>query len=126
MTTILLVENETVLLEMLQELLRKQGYTVLTAPSGEFAVRLCHQLSGAIDVLICDVGMAGMNGFQIAAAVKSIFPDVLVLLMSSSPRDVFPESNIAHQFFEKPFPHRELLAAIARHASRLTPAGGGS
>jgi CheY-like chemotaxis protein len=120
MPTILLVENEPALLDGLREALEQWGYAVLTAASGESAIRICREHNATIDILLSDVLMEGVDGFKVAETVKSAFPDVVVLLMSGSPIDSFPPSSIPHQFLEKPFTRQELLTAISRHTR--TPA----
>lgn len=115
MPTILLVEDEPAILEHLRYALERSGYTVLGAISGDSAIRTCHAHQGAIDVLICDVLMSPVSGFAVASVVKSAHPTAIVILMSGSPRYVFPKSPV-NEFLEKPFHHDDLLAAISRHA----------
>jgi len=109
MPTVLLVENEPDVLEILRVLLQRSGYTVLAAASGESAIRMCREHTGPVHVLLCDVLMYPGNGFQVVASVKAEFPDVVVFLMSGTPVENFPPSGIPHEFFAKPFTHQELL-----------------
>jgi DNA-binding NtrC family response regulator len=115
MPTVLLVEDESAILEHLRYALERAGYTVLGAISGESAIRICRTYHGAIDVLVSDVLMAPVTGFHVAATVKSLHPNVIVILMSGSPRFMFPDAATHHDFLEKPFCHNELLTAICQH-----------
>ena len=112
MPTVLLVEDESAILEHLRYALERAGYTVLAATSAESAIRICHAYRGAIDVLVSDVLMSPVTGFQVAAGVKSLHPNAIVILMSGSPQCMFPNFSTHHNFLEKPFCHNELLTAI--------------
>jgi len=124
MPTILLVEKELVLLRILRYALEHSGYTVLSANSGESAIRVCEKHQGLIDVLVSDVVMHSVSGLEVAAFVKSVHPKVIVILMSGSPRCTFAKSAITNDFLEKPFEHQELLTAISRQAAIPANAGG--
>lgn len=116
MPTLLLVENEPALLEGLRYAIEVAGYTVLSANSSESAIRICEKHAGRIDILVCDVQMGGLTGFEVAAIAKSIHPNLIVILMSGSPRNTSKQRIVANEFLEKPFTNRELLSAIFRHA----------
>jgi two-component system, cell cycle sensor histidine kinase and response regulator CckA len=114
-TTVLLVENEPALLDSFREALEQSGYKVLTADSGESAIGICRQHIGKIDVLVSDVVMNRVTGFEVAANIKATHPNVIVILMSGSPRSCFQQHGITHDFLQKPFPQQQLLTAISRH-----------
>jgi hypothetical protein len=61
------------------------------------------------------------TGFQLANAVQSLFPDVIVLLMSGGLIENFPPDCIPHHFFQKPFSYQELLTVIAPTVRRSPP-----
>ncbi|HEY6252026.1 MAG TPA: response regulator [Candidatus Angelobacter sp.] len=124
MPTVLLVENEAAILEGLRYALECSGYTVLSAKSGESAIRISQQYHGPIDVLVSDVQMHRIDGFEVAANVKAAHPTAIVILMSGSPRYIFTDQVTADEFLEKPFTHNHLLAAIARHTTIPAHIGG--
>lgn len=115
MPTVLLVEDESAILEHLRYALERAGYTVLAATSGESAVRICQAHHGTIEVLVSDVLMSPVTGFQVVATVKSLHPNAIVILMPGSPQFMFPNVATYHDFLEKPFCHKELLTAISQH-----------
>jgi DNA-binding NtrC family response regulator len=121
--TVLLVENEPGLLDLLHIVLERAGYLVLAASSGDSALRLCRQHRGPIHILLSDVLMHPLNGFELAASIKSKFPDAIVLLMSGTPVESFPPNAAPAEFFEKPFSHQQLLSAISRHVRKQQVAG---
>ena len=123
MPTVLLVENESLLLEGFRCALEQSGYKVLTANSGESAIGICRKYIGNIDVLVSDVLMDHVTGFEVAATVKATHPNAIVILMSGSPLSSFPQHGITDDFLQKPFVHQQLLTTISRHTA--TPASKG-
>ena len=112
--TVLVVDDEPALLEALCDLLRNNGYRVLAADSGDAAITACHQHDGRIDVLVADVELGPVDGFEVAASVRSAHPEVVVVFISGTAAD--PERlSIANGFLEKPFANQKLLAAISRN-----------
>jgi CheY-like chemotaxis protein len=80
--TILLVEDETNLRRLARQYLETQGYKILEAEDGAAALQIVDGYNGAIDLLLTDVIMPGMNGRELAARVTNLLPDVRVLYMS--------------------------------------------
>ncbi len=66
--TLLVVDDDPVLRECLEEVLRHQGYRVLTAGDGEEGLRLVREQ--APDLVILDVALPGMDGFRVATLIK--------------------------------------------------------
>ncbi|HEY1339642.1 MAG TPA: PAS domain S-box protein, partial [Bryobacteraceae bacterium] len=79
--TILLCEDETVIRRLVQSMLAKQGYTVLEAETPEKALEMARQPQ-AIDLLLTDLVMPKMSGFELAHAVREIRPEIKLLYMS--------------------------------------------
>ena len=77
---ILIVDDEPAIAESLSEILQAAGYDVATAISGEEAVRRAEKFSPVI--LLSDVLMPAMNGFELALQVKKILPECRLLLFS--------------------------------------------
>ncbi|MFT5679836.1 MAG: signal transduction histidine kinase/DNA-binding response OmpR family regulator [Myxococcota bacterium] len=103
--TILLVEDEEELLEITQRMLLRRGFRVLTATSGEEALSIFSEKGSSIDLLLTDVSMSGMSGFELASQLKEQCPTLPVMLISG----FYQNSNqIPHQvegalFIRKPF-----------------------
>jgi len=79
---ILLVEDETNLRRLARQYLETQGYKILEAEDGAAALQIVDGHQGAIDLLLTDVIMPGMNGRELAARITKLLPDVRVLYMS--------------------------------------------
>ena len=110
---ILLVEDEKLLADSLKTLLENKGFQVETAYDGitgeEYA-----QL-GVYDLLILDVMMPGLNGYELARAVraKRVSTPILMLTARSTVEDRIEGLNAgADYYLTKPFDTRELLACI--------------
>jgi CheY-like chemotaxis protein len=80
--TVLLVEDEQALRELVANMLRERGYTVLEADCGSAAIAIADRQQGAIDLLLSDVVMPGMNGRQAALEVALRRPAIKVVYMS--------------------------------------------
>jgi len=113
--TILLVEDEEGLRELIGELLVENGYHVLTAENPTRAIQIAEQHQGAIHLLLTDVVMPQMNGREMAGRVKKLRPDVRVLYMSG-----YTEDAIAHRgvldagvsLISKPFTQESLARKL--------------
>ena len=89
--TILLVEDEVNLRQLARQYLETQGYKILEADDGAAALQITAGHQGAIDLLLTDVVMPGMNGRELARRVTAQRPDVRVLYMSG-----YTENAIGH------------------------------
>jgi len=104
--TILLVEDELALLNLAKQMLEVQGFPVLTASSPSEAIRLAKTYSGPIHLLVTDIIMPEMNGYELAGKLQALIPDLKCLFTSGYTRDVFerhgmPEDGV--NFLAKPF-----------------------
>ncbi|MCB9079437.1 MAG: response regulator [Anaerolineaceae bacterium] len=104
--TILLVEDEASVRTVTAKFLRKRGYNVKEAASIEEALAVCCHSKAIIDLLISDVIMPTMNGYELAKQLKQCHPMLKVLYISGYPDDVLDEYNITTEgldLLEKPF-----------------------
>ena len=104
------VDDDPRLLESLEELLESAGYVARSFSSARQL--LISGLSG-LDVLITDIGMLGMNGFELRDLVKRTRPELPVFLITG--RHEIADQDRAQGisgFFRKPFDAQALLAAV--------------
>jgi PAS domain S-box-containing protein len=112
--TVLVVEDERVVRDLIVEMLREQGYRVLQADDGPKGLAIL-QTGQPIDLLLTDVGLPGLNGRQLADASREQRPDLKVLFMTG-----YVESNLLSAGFlgpgmeviAKPFTLENLAARI--------------
>jgi signal transduction histidine kinase/ActR/RegA family two-component response regulator len=119
--TVLLVEDEVAVRRLVGTALRSYGYTVVEAANGREALALAAE-HDAIDVLLTDVVMPGMNGRELADRLTASRPGLKVLFTSGYPADMVLRHGIAKSdiaYVEKPYlpddlAHklRELLAPV--------------
>jgi hypothetical protein len=81
-STLLLVEDEDALRELVVMMLEEQGYVVLDAASGEDALELAQRHAGPIDLLITDVVMPQLSGAELARRLLELRPALEVLFIS--------------------------------------------
>jgi two-component system, cell cycle sensor histidine kinase and response regulator CckA len=79
---VLVVEDEPALVSIFQRALEQQGYRVLTATSGEEALRVADSVGGRIDLLLSDIVMPGMGGRELVWRMRTAYPDLPVILVS--------------------------------------------
>lgn len=104
--TVLLVEDEESVRELVRETLRSKGYTVMEANDGLAGMKAAETYEGTIDILITDVVMPGMSGRELAQRVSAARPQIKVLYLSG-----YTEDAIIHEgalepgtaFLQKPF-----------------------
>ena len=109
--TILLVEDETVVRQLVAEILESSGYSVLQAGDGPSALELLRRHPDKLDLLVTDVVMPGMSGPEVAHAVGSMRPGTQVLYTSG-----YTDQAIGHHgvlepdvaFLQKPFSEDDL------------------
>ncbi|MEJ5347559.1 MAG: PAS domain S-box protein [Desulfosoma sp.] len=113
--TVLLVEDDPVLLEMTKVMLEDLGYEVLAAANPKEASALAKEYSGTIDLLMTDVIMPDMNGKALATEVREGRAGVKVLYMSGYTSNVVAHHGILDpgvSFLAKPFGYKDLAKKI--------------
>ena len=113
--TILLVDDEEMIVEIGEQLLARLGYSVLVAKSGEEAVEIYDANAASIHMVILDMIMPGMGGKETYHRLKAINPGVKALLSSGysiegTARDIM--QNGCSGFLQKPFNLKELAEKV--------------
>lgn len=112
--TILLVDDDESVRETSADMLEEIGYTVLRAPGGHEALTLLEE-HHEIDVMVTDVRMPGMSGFELSDIARRRFAGLKIILISG----YFPPQPISRRFLQKPFRIRELDQAIQAERTLL-------
>jgi CheY-like chemotaxis protein len=114
--TVLLVEDEPVLRELIQDVLTAHGYNILSASSGVEALQVWKNYSGKIDLLLTDMVMpGGMTGQQLAAELCPRDPRLKVIITSGYSQEMvgrvlaLPEGT---GFLPKPYRPPQLIAQV--------------
>jgi PAS domain S-box-containing protein len=109
--TVLLVDDENMVTEVGEEILKALGYSVMIASSGEEAVKVYKEKRDEIDIIVLDMIMPGMGGGETYDCFKEINPDVKVLLSSGYSVDGMAQDILdrgCNLFIQKPFNIKEL------------------
>ncbi len=113
---ILVVDDEPTLVALVRTMLWRAGYSVLEAYSAEEALRVAGVVGRRIDVLLTDIMMPGMNGYDLAAKLRAVRPEVKVLFMSGYRDRVITESTGVSAgispLLRKPFTQHTLITMI--------------
>jgi two-component system cell cycle sensor histidine kinase/response regulator CckA len=115
--TILLVEDEEALRELVARMLRERGYTVLEADCGRAALEVANRHAGVIDILLTDVVMPGITGRQVAREVIFRRPAIRVIFMSGYSDEALGARGILDPnttLLTKPFTGRALDRCLAQ------------
>jgi CheY-like chemotaxis protein len=113
--TLLLVEDDRGVRELVSSMLKAQGYTVLTAEHPREVEALCQKHSGNIHLLLTDMILPGASGREIAKRVGLLRPGVKVLYISGYTDDVLVQSHGFEEtsaFLQKPFSQSALAAKV--------------
>ena len=115
--TILVLEDEILVLNVAKTMLEKLGYKVLAFNSAHEALALIQSSGGEIDLIITDVIMPEMNGRDFSFQVNSLYPDVKTLFMSGYTSDVIVRHGILEKgvrYIQKPFSIRDLAIKVRK------------
>jgi two-component system, cell cycle sensor histidine kinase and response regulator CckA len=110
--TILLVDDHATARNSMQRVLLDAGYRILAASGGKPALKVFAEHSGAIDLLIADCMMPGMNGQALAETLRRQKPDLKVLLISGYQRAPVESAAGAVELIHKPFSRRALIERV--------------
>jgi two-component system cell cycle sensor histidine kinase/response regulator CckA len=113
--SVLLVDDEEMIIEVGQEILREMGYKVFSARTGQEAVELYAKNKGQIDMVILDMIMPGMGGGETFDRIKEMHPEAKVLLSSGYSVEGQASEILArgcNGFIQKPFSVKKLSQTI--------------
>jgi signal transduction histidine kinase/CheY-like chemotaxis protein len=113
--TILVAEDNPAILRVASSILESQGYYVLTAHTPLKAMDICKNFSGTIDLLLTDVIMPEMNGWQLAEEIIKQHPNLKILFMSGYSDEVIDHHGILEEgvlLLNKPFSKQEISKKV--------------
>lgn len=109
--TILLVEDESSLREVISQILSGAGYNVLCSSNALEAADVYGQHANEVQLLLTDMVMPGKNGQQLAREIRQTSPDLKVIFTTGYPQDDFIEDE-EEAFLPKPFSVHLLLSKV--------------
>ncbi|MEO8378271.1 MAG: response regulator [Acidobacteriota bacterium] len=111
--TVLLAEDEPMLRRVVHETLRRGGFIVVDAEDGTAGLEIL-QSDTSIDILLTDIKMPGLNGYQLAEAGLSLRPAMKVMLMTGYADEDIPETirEASIPIMRKPFNFDNLATSV--------------
>lgn len=110
--SLLLIEDDETTRELLTVLLAQQGWAVTAAESGEAGLQALVDAQMCPEVMLCDQNLPGLEGPELAVALREAAPEARLLAMSASLRSTTPDGYDA--LLRKPFGPAELQSALER------------
>lgn len=120
MKNILIIEDDTSILRGLKDNLEYEGYKVITETNGKNGLELA--LGKNIDLLLLDIMLPGMNGYEICRKIKKEKPDLPIIMLTARGSEMDKVSGLdtgADDYVTKPFSLPELLARIRAAFRRI-------
>jgi two-component system catabolic regulation response regulator CreB len=121
MATILIVEDEPAIADTIQYALETEGFTPITAPTGQEALQ--EIASDGIDLIILDIGLPDINGFELCKKIRqaSTLPIIFLTARNEEVDRVVGLEIGADDYVVKPFSPRELTARVKAVLRRTQP-----
>ena len=122
--TILVVEDDQAVLNVVSMILKRAGFTVLSAATASQATEFVADFPGIIHLLLSDVDMPDIVGPDLATKLKAMRPELRVMLMSGHANGALLILNYGWHFIRKPFlpdilvtAVKDVLEEVSRHQS---------
>jgi DNA-binding NtrC family response regulator len=112
MATILIVDDEPMILNLITTILKERGHSIITAGSAGEAIDKVRNYSKKIDLLISDISMPEMDGVSLASELQSRDEHMKVLLMSGGCNRV--KVPAYYEFLPKPFVIADIISKVDR------------
>jgi DNA-binding response OmpR family regulator len=113
--TVLGVDDEEDLRDIMQRMLERRGFDTLVAGDPEQALATCRDHAGDIDVLVTDLGLPGASGADLSRAAVALRPEMGVVYISGLPKDIAVTKGLIGDealLVKKPFTSDLLIEAL--------------
>jgi len=123
--TVLVVDDEEDLRDIIRRMLERRGFAALVAGDGDQAVAVCREHPGAIDVLVTDLNLPGTSGGDLARQASGLRPEMGVVYISGLPKDIAVAKGLIGPdalLVTKPFSADVLLGALRSILDQRTSA----
>jgi CheY-like chemotaxis protein len=120
--TVLLVEDEDMVRELMCEVLEREGYEVLACGHPAEGIEVSKRLGRQIDLLLTDVVMPGMNGREMADRIHTILPQLRVVFMSGYTEHALTQNGQVDpevEYLQKPFTLQALTQKLDKVLGNL-------
>jgi DNA-binding response OmpR family regulator len=124
--TVLVVDDEEDLRDIMRRMLERRGFATLVAGDADQALAVCREHPGVIDVLVTDLGLPGVSGGDLARNASEIRSEMGVVYISGLPKDIAVGKGLIPAdalLVKKPFTSELLLVALRQVLGQRAPAG---
>ena len=112
-STILVVDDEEPIRRMMEKVLGQCKHSILNASSGAEALAVCEQSAGALQLVVTDVTMPGVSGFDLAERIAERWPGIKILFVSGLTNDCGTRRRLCGRpLLQKPFTHDDLTKKV--------------
>jgi DNA-binding NtrC family response regulator len=126
--TILIIDDEKMILTLAQKILARAGHETQAVTSGEEGLGLLGRESDAISLVIVDYSLDGLSGLDLMSAVREIAPDMPLVISSGQKIDrnnIPPELMKNTGVLQKPYRASELIDAVEAAVAASAPSANG-
>lgn len=113
--TVLVVDDEEDLRDIMRRMLERRGFATLIAGDSQEAIQVCRDHPGDIDILVTDLGLPGVSGGQLSQSATELRPGMRVVYISGLPKEMaVAEGQIEPDalLVKKPFSTELLIEAL--------------
>jgi DNA-binding response OmpR family regulator len=113
--TVLVVDDEEDLRDIMRRMLERRGFTTLIAGDSRQAIAVCREHPGDIDVLITDLGLPGVSGGELGRTAAELRPQMQVIYISGLPKEIAVADGLIAEdslLVKKPFSSERLIEAL--------------
>ncbi len=113
--TVLVVDDEVDLRDIMRRMLERKGFAALTAGDAKEAIDACRGHDGTIDLLVTDLSMPEITGREVAEQALALRPGLRVIYVSGLPKEVAVDKGMVGEdarLLQKPFTSSALIDAV--------------
>jgi DNA-binding response OmpR family regulator len=113
--TVLVVDDEEDLRDIIQRMLERRGFDTLIAGDPQQAIAVCRDHPGEIDILVTDLGLPGVSGGELSREATGLRPGMRVVYISGLPKDMAVAEGLIDEqalLVKKPFSTESLVGAL--------------
>lgn len=122
--TVMVVDDELMMRKLVEKVLIRDGFQVVLAKDGEEALRILAERR--VEIIISDIKMPRLNGFELLRSVKQQYPNIAVIMMTAY-GDTYSVKDAlllgADEYVTKPFQSHEIALIVERTYWRVLSAG---
>ena len=113
--TVLVVDDEEDLRDIMRRMLERRGFSTLTAGDSQQAIAACREHPGDIDILVTDLGLPGVSGGELSRSATELRPDMCVVYISGTPKEIAVADGLIDEdalLVKKPFSSEVLVNTL--------------